>query len=140
MTWADRKGNVLSADAPVPQGTEIVATITVNPAVTLNDLVVSCLLPAGLEIEDKLYVGNQESGSAKDSASGALIRADVRDDRLRLFMDRVTGETSYSFTLRAVTQGSFSLPPLAAEGMYNPGIHFVGPSGRLTVSAADLAE
>jgi uncharacterized protein YfaS (alpha-2-macroglobulin family) len=28
--------------------------------------------------------------------------------------------------MRAVTKGTFARPPLSAEGMYDPGIHFIG--------------
>ena len=54
------------------------------------------------------------------------MRYDVRDDRLLLFIDRLWQRTDYSFEVRAVTRGSFAVPPLAAEGMYNPGVRFVG--------------
>jgi uncharacterized protein YfaS (alpha-2-macroglobulin family) len=117
--WADTKGNPLSPGQPVAQGTKIVVTLTLTPAVSIADLAVSYLLPAGLEIENPRLNGNEERETPG-------VRYDVRDDRLLMFVDRLSQKTDYLFEARAVTRGSFVVPPLAAEGMYNPGVRFVG--------------
>ena len=51
---------------------------------------------------------------------------DVRDDRLVLFFDRLSGERSYGFKMRAVTRGTFKMPQISAYGMYDAGIRFTG--------------
>jgi uncharacterized protein YfaS (alpha-2-macroglobulin family) len=119
-TWTDSEGRLIPFDRPLAQGTKIVVTLTLTPGASINDVAVSYLLPAGLEIENPRLKGNEER-----ETSG--VRYDVRDDRLLLFVDRLRQKTGYSFEVRAVTQGAFAVPPLAAEGMYNPGVRFVGP-------------
>jgi uncharacterized protein YfaS (alpha-2-macroglobulin family) len=117
--WEDGRGNVISSSLPLEQGMKILVTLTLTPGTSVNDLAVSYLLPAGLEIENPRLKGNEERETAG-------VRFDVRDDRLLLFIDRLSQETEYRFEVRAVTRGSFAVPPLSAEGMYNPEIRFVG--------------
>jgi uncharacterized protein YfaS (alpha-2-macroglobulin family) len=119
--WTDRKGDALSP--PFEQGTEIQAILTLKPSLPVNNVAVSYLLPAGMELENPRLRGDGE----RDAPQGA--RYDVRDDRLLIFVDRLTHVAEYRFAMRAVTKGNFVAPPLAAEGMYDPGIRFVGPSG-----------
>ncbi|MDR1649869.1 MAG: hypothetical protein LBR71_06370, partial [Synergistaceae bacterium] len=135
--WTDRQGNRFSPeDAPLPQGTvvpqgtgvphgtvvphgtEIVVTLRLSPSVPVSDVAVSCLLPAGMEIE------NPRLADSDGQAPG--VRYDIRDDRLLIFIDRLSRTTDYRFAMRAVTKGTFARPPLSAEGMYDPGIHFIG--------------
>jgi uncharacterized protein YfaS (alpha-2-macroglobulin family) len=125
--WRDAKNNLLPLDQPIEQGTKIVVTLSLTPAVSIGDVAVSCLLPAGLEIENPRLKGGEEEETPS-------VRYDVRDDRLLLFIDRLSQKTDYRFEVRAVTRGSFVVPPLAAEGMYNPGVRFVGPvMGNITI-------
>jgi uncharacterized protein YfaS (alpha-2-macroglobulin family) len=124
--WADRKGEPLSSSEPLPktldQGTEILATLTLKPSLPLTNVVISYLLPGGLELENPRL---QNDGEQETPG----VRYDVRDDRLLIFIDRLPQTTEYQFTMRAVTRGNFAVPPLAAEGMYDPDIRFVGAVG-----------
>ncbi len=51
---------------------------------------------------------------------------DIRDDRLTLFVDTLTGERSYGFKMRAVTRGKFTVPQISAYGMYDSTVRFTG--------------
>jgi uncharacterized protein YfaS (alpha-2-macroglobulin family) len=125
--WEDRDGKKIDPTQPIEQGTEIRVTLTLAPGAAVSNLVASCLLPAGMEIENPRLKGNEEEERAG-------VRYDVRDDRLLLFIDRLARTTDYRFTMRAVTRGAFVLPPLAAEGMYDPGVRFVGATeGRVVI-------
>lgn len=124
--WSDREGQTIALDKTFEQGEEIVVTLSLNPSVTVSNLVVSYLLPAGMEIENPRFKENTEY--SEDQQPG--VRFDVRDDRLLLFIDRLSGITDYRFLMRAVTRGSFKVPPVAAEGMYDPNIRFIGPAGK----------
>ncbi|MDR1622428.1 MAG: hypothetical protein LBS00_08650, partial [Synergistaceae bacterium] len=119
--WADAEGNLLPLDQPIAQGTKITVALSLTPSVSIGDVAVSYLLPAGLEIENPRLKGGEEQETPG-------VRYDVRDDRLLLFIDRLSRKTDYRFQVRAVTRGGFVVPPLAAEGMYNPGVRFVGPT------------
>jgi uncharacterized protein YfaS (alpha-2-macroglobulin family) len=112
--WADSKGKEIAGD--IKLGTEITVTVRVIPTMPVMDVVVSLLLPAGLEIESNPTPG--------------YFRSDARDDRLLLFFDKLDGSVEYKYTVRAVTKGSFAVPPVSAEGMYNPAVKFIG-TGRM---------
>jgi uncharacterized protein YfaS (alpha-2-macroglobulin family) len=111
------RGKALAS--PVAQGEKILVRLTLTPSMNASDVAVSYLLPAGMELENPRLKGGDEDQEKQG------VRLDVRDDRLLLFIDRLTRKTDYEFTMRAVTRGTFVAPPLAAEGMYNPTVRFV---------------
>ncbi|HKV10689.1 MAG TPA: hypothetical protein VJ725_21290, partial [Thermoanaerobaculia bacterium] len=60
---------------------------------------------------------------------------DLRDDRILLFVDLPADSWQQFYTLvRAVTPGTFRLPPVEAEAMYNPTIKAVGERGTVEVT------
>ncbi|GHS97286.1 membrane protein [Synergistales bacterium] len=119
--WSDRNGAVFNKGEPISQGTEVVVTLFIMPFLPLNDVVVSCLLPSGFEIENTrlLNTGEEETYG---------VRREARDDRMLLFIDRVNKPKAVRFITRAVTKGTFVIPPVAAEGMYDAGVKFVASS------------
>ncbi|MBQ9564753.1 MAG: Ig-like domain-containing protein [Synergistaceae bacterium] len=121
--WLDEKGNEIDLSNPVSQGTRMQVILTLKPSATVNSLAVSCLLPAGLELENPRL---DETAAVTPGSYGVV--SDVRDDRLLLFFDRLSGETTYGFKVRAVTRGTFAVPPISAMGMYDPAVRFTGRS------------
>ncbi|MDR2076017.1 MAG: hypothetical protein LBP61_03665, partial [Desulfovibrio sp.] len=70
------------------------------------------------------------------SARNRGMYIDLREDRLLLFLGGLGGDsswTTHSFSMRAVSRGTFIVPPPAAEGMYNPEINATGRSAKLVV-------
>ncbi|MCR5347038.1 MAG: Ig-like domain-containing protein [Fretibacterium sp.] len=120
-TWLDDRGNAVDLTQPVSQGMKLQAILTLKPSVPVSNLAVSCLLPAGFEIENP-RIDQTEDWSGKSYG----IVSDVRDDRLVLFFDRLGEETVYGFRVRAVTKGTFVVPPISAMGMYDPAVRFTG--------------
>ena len=115
--YFDEQGNGIDPTQPVKHGSIIQAVITVKPSMTVNNLAVSYLLPAGFELENpRIYDGGNPSS----------IVNDIRDDRLNIFFGSIKGETSYGFKMRAVTRGTFSVPQVSALGMYDSSIRFTG--------------
>jgi uncharacterized protein YfaS (alpha-2-macroglobulin family) len=45
----------------------------------------------------------------------------------------LTKPVEYKYVIRAVSRGTFTLPPLAAEGMYAPDISAVGTPGTVVI-------
>ena len=91
----------------------------------LDQVVVSDLLPAGLEIENpRLATSAQAPQWVRDQMDSAswVMRSDIRDDRLLLFTGTLhsTGPRTYIYLVRAVTTGEYVLPAVAAEAMYDP--------------------
>ena len=119
--YFDDKGNILDLSKPLPHGSVIQAVLTMKPSMTVNNLVVNYLLPAGLEIENPRL----EDGATNPSGSYGIVN-DIRDDRLTLFVDTLSGERSYGFKMRAVTRGKFTVPQISAYGMYDATVRFTG--------------
>ncbi|MBQ7577524.1 MAG: alpha-2-macroglobulin family protein [Synergistaceae bacterium] len=117
--YFDEKGNVLNLSQPINHGTIVQVVLTVRPSMTINNLALNYLLPAGFELENpRLDDGETNTGYG--------VVNDIRDDRLVLFFDRVSGERSYGFKMRAVTRGTFRVPQISAYGMYDSSVRFTG--------------
>ncbi len=120
----------LADDNPVltlAQGDTIAITIVLHPQVDgLDQLVVSDLLPAGLEIENPALATSADLPNwlREEKKNADWLRSrDIRDDRLVLFTGALD-HTHYAHTYlaRAVTPGEYVYPAIAAEAMYDPAI------------------
>lgn len=77
--------------------------------------------PAGWEIENPRLGRGVGATWIEDRDLWALDYMNVRDDRLEVFGNLNAGESrKVVYTLRAVTAGKFTIPPLEAEAMYDP--------------------
>ncbi len=107
---------------------------------TVENVVVSDLVPAGLEIENPRLGGRSriewiEKIDPRERRPLSLAYLDVRDDRLLLFTTAEPTQQVYYYGLRAVTAGRFVLPPVSAEAMYDPDIRSIQDSGEVRVAA-----
>ncbi len=133
--WKDSSGNVIdlsSGTARLKKGERVFVELTLKPANPVSDMVLSDLLPGGLEVENPRLV-TSSAGAAEESNTGAGLYIDQREDRLLVFFDQLSGEVTYKYSMRAVSRGDFVLPPLAAEGMYAPNVNAITASGRVIV-------
>lgn len=125
-TYTDLTGKPITT---VTLGQEIVVTVTLRSAGqnTQENVAVVDLFPAGFDlIRDK--VGLDGSSLRPDAV-------DKRADRLVLYATALPGDAfSYVYHLRAVTKGTFVLPGIYGESMYNPTVVSTGPTGTLTVT------
>ncbi len=120
---------------PLREGELLVAAISVEAAESLPDALVVDLLPAGLEVENlnladrKQWEGVtiegvtlNERGSAAD-----LQHEEFRDDRYVAAIRLEGGAKARLFYLvRAVTPGTYTVPPPQVEDMYRPNLRGVG--------------
>jgi len=128
-----RTGGALDTGALVQGQLVVVKTRVRSLSGPLKNVVVSNLLPAGLEVENpRLESGESLSWVGDASPAGAFL--DLRDDRVLEFVDLSGGawHTSYA-VLRAVTVGRFRLPPPQAEAMYDPKLRATGARGTVRV-------
>jgi len=117
------------------QGDLVIAKITVKaPNESLDNVAIVDMLPAGFEIENPRL----QSRKGIDWIGKRVYRPsylDIRDDRLILYGNFSYGrEVTFYYGLRAVTQGTFILPPIQAEAMYAPTKASVASSGKIVVS------
>ena len=87
----------------------------------LDNVIVVDMLPAGFEIENPRL---RTSGFLKFTPASdmALEYQDIRDDRILLFTGGFSGKVTFSYAVRAVTPGKYTIPNIFAEAMYDPDI------------------
>jgi uncharacterized protein YfaS (alpha-2-macroglobulin family) len=126
-------------------GTAVKVRLTLKAPSDLQNVVLEELLPAGLEIEKPRLETTEntdgESERERHRADGPVAlspaRVDMRDDRLVLVTDLLAGESTFTYLARAVTPGTYVVPPVHAECMYDPSINSMADGGgTLTVTAA----
>ncbi len=129
--WKTSSGQVLDPQGVVNlnKGDRVTVEIVVAPKFSLNDVVLSDLTPGGMEVENPRL--NTQSGA--DGGNQQPGHLELREDRVLVFFDRLSGPVTYSYTMRAVSKGTFALPQVSAEGMYNPEIRATSAPGQLVI-------
>ena len=118
----------------IKQGDLLVAQITVTTMEdSVDNVAIVDLLPAGLEIENpRLATSAKVDWLSRDLFTPDYM--DIRDDRLMLFASfDSSGTRSFYYAVRAVGCGSFTLPPIKAECMYEPDVWSLSSGGSCTV-------
>lgn len=133
----DEQGKPL-AGGRVRSGDLVRVELSINAATPLQNLVLDDLLPAGLEIENPRLKTSvtSEAGDAAGRAEDPFhdTRLEMRDDRLVLMGDLLrAGTGTYVYTARAVTAGTYVLPPVRGECMYDSGTQSISDAGTLEV-------
>ena len=108
------------------------AVLTISTGADYENLVISDLLPGGLEIESV----DQAFSPGKKIDRLSVIHSEKRDDRVVLFANSSSNwkPATYSYVVRAVTPGEYVLPALEAECMYDTGVFFVGEESSLQIT------
>ncbi|MGI6253605.1 MAG: MG2 domain-containing protein [Aminivibrio sp.] len=118
QTWRTRDGRDIKSGDAVDRGELIEVTLNVVSNAPVRDLIVTDMLPGGMEMENERLQGGADLPPSPNRTYG--VRPELRDDRLLLFIDYLDGPMEYKYLLRAVSRGTFIVPPMAAEGMYAP--------------------
>lgn len=120
----DRDGNVLDLSSPLELGQEVTVKIHAVPTGSVSNLVIVDVLPGCFEVWNPALEQGEESIDA---------RREVRFDRVIFFPDTMEKEVILGYRCRVVARGDFTLPPISAESMYNPGIRSLNGGGRISV-------
>ncbi len=107
-------------DGPLEQGELLVVEWSLELPQDVDNLVITDLLPAGLEVENTALATSQIIPWVRQKSTLPLRRVEVRDDRVLGFTERCGGLRRYYYAVRAVTPGVFVHPAIAAECMYDP--------------------
>lgn len=116
------------------QGELVVAEITVEALTnTLANVAVVDMLPAGFEIENP-RLQSRAGVLESQTTNFRPDYLDIRDDRLVFFgYFRQQQARKFYYALRAVTPGTFTVPPIKAEAMYDPTKSAVAAGGTIRV-------
>lgn len=127
------------------EGDALIVAVSITASRSMPDALLTDLLPAGLELE------NFNLGDAKqwadvvvdgieiaDRGSAAEVRhEEFRDDRYVAALKLDRNDTDRVFYLvRAVTPGTYTVPPPLVEDMYRPDLRGVGKSNPATITVA----
>ena len=121
----------------LPHGEVLIVELSIEADKQARNVVVSDLLPAGLEIENP-SIATRAAAATQGPKALRPDRVEMRDDRLLIFAElRADTHYSYRYVARAVTPGRFQLPPISAMCMYNPATHSVHGGGEIEVVHAN---
>lgn len=97
----------------------------------VENVAVTDILPAGLEIENPRIGAIPELAWIKDAAAYDYL--DVRDDRISFFTTATGTVKNYYYVVRAVSKGMFQMGPVSADAMYNGEYHSYWGAGWISV-------
>lgn len=125
------------------EGEALIVRVGITANVAIPDALFTDLLPAGLEIENfnlgdaKQWAEVVVDGiSISDRGSAADVKhEEFRDDRYVAALKLERRDTAKLFYLvRAVTPGTYTVPPSLVEDMYRPDIRGVGKASPATMT------
>ncbi|MBC6492128.1 alpha-2-macroglobulin [Flavihumibacter stibioxidans] len=130
--YFDRNGNVISSNR-FRQNDIVIVQLTLEKSYsgTLENIVLTDLLPAGFEIENPRTKDIPGMDWIRDAESPVSL--DVRDDRIHLFVDAGKNRQVYYYAVRAVSPGVFQVGPASADAMYNSEFHSYHGAGKVVV-------
>jgi len=106
------------------------------PNQRVENVIIDDMLPAGLEIENP-RLSSRTRGAAVSWLPKEFDQSDymdIRDDRMLLFTNlELKTKKRFYYSVRAVTEGTFTLPPVSAECMYDPALKSVSSSGFIAI-------
>jgi uncharacterized protein YfaS (alpha-2-macroglobulin family) len=129
----DRSGMSVNT-ANIRQNDLLVIRLTLTSSVDkLAYVAISDLLPAGFEIENPRI--NEGTNYAFIQNPAVPQYMDIRDDRILLYTSFTGGKRQQQFyyAVRAVTPGTFVLPPVNAEAMYDANYSSTSGQGKIQV-------
>ncbi|HBD19200.1 MAG TPA: hypothetical protein DC063_03315 [Arenimonas sp.] len=131
---------------PLREGQVLVAALRIEAKESMPDALLVDRLPAGLEIENLNLTDPDQwadvsiEGIALSERSGAaeLAHEEYRDDRYVAALKLYPGQAAQLFYLvRAVTPGTYVVPPPQVEDMYRPELRGVGRAVPATVTVSE---
>jgi alpha-2-macroglobulin len=130
----------------IRSGDLVLVELTLKSSVPENGLAIEDMLPAGLEIENAhLATSAKEENNSNVTTDGDKglprfdpARVDARDDRMVAIGSMPAATARWTYLARAVTPGTFVLPPVRVEAMYDINTNAIsGAGGSFVVSSGN---
>ncbi|MBM9518359.1 alpha-2-macroglobulin family protein [Desulforhopalus vacuolatus] len=135
--WYHPDGTALDPRS-MKQGEMVVVVLEVQEHVQIpGQALLISLLPAGLEYDRLIEPGDEDLPVFGEQLNRPVLYSDGMDDRfITAWETRNNPSSSFrtAHLLRVVTPGSYTMPALEAEMMYDPEKRGRGTSGHLTIS------
>ncbi len=131
-TFYDRTGTIISGNT-FKQNDLIVIRISLQSlrGMTIENVVISDILPAGFEIENPRISSVAGMNWIKNKSYPEYM--DIRDDRINYFTAVGTKTKYFYYMVRAVTPGTFQMGPVGADAMYNGEYHSYNGGGVIKI-------
>lgn len=129
--WKDAAGKPVDLNK-LQQGDVVVAEIKLrSERGPLQNIVVTDLLPAGLEVENARLKTSAKLQWLAEQMQPDYV--DIRDDRINIYASASGYEQTFYYAARVVSVGRFTVPPIRAEAMYDPTIFSEADNGKLRI-------
>ncbi|MEO6800605.1 MAG: alpha-2-macroglobulin [Rhodanobacter sp.] len=128
------------------EGDTLIVELSIEARVDIPDALVTDLLPGGLEVENINLGGAQQWAGVviggidldQHAAAAQLVHEEYRDDRYAAALKLSRGDAAHVFYLvRAVTPGTYTVPPPLVEDMYRPAIRGIGKADPAKITVVE---
>lgn len=128
--WLDRHGNSIDTNSIHVGDLINVETSITAPAQTFDNIAIVDALPGGMEVENPRMATSSNTG---DDQLNMPDHVEFLDDRVVLFCSANIQSQTFKYSLRVITAGEFSLPPIQASCMYEPSVASLGAEGKVII-------
>ena len=83
-----------------------------------------------------MEVENPRMATSSNTGNSQINRPDhveFLDDRVVLFSSASKNRQTFKYSLRVITAGEFTLPPIQASCMYEPAVASLGAEGKVII-------
>ena len=128
--YLDRDGN---PQKTIKQNDLIVVKVTLSSTngLTIDNVVITDLLPAGFEVENPRLSEPRDIPWIKKPTTPDYF--DLRDDRINFYTTASGTERTFYYLARAVSKGRFVVGPVSADAMYNGEYRSYNGAGVVTI-------
>jgi alpha-2-macroglobulin len=132
-TFYDQNGNVVKNNTFRQNDLVIVkVSIVAEPFFSeVNNVVLTDMLPAGLEIENPRLTPTKTINWIRTTDEPEYF--DMRDDRINFFTSATGKVKNFYYLTRAVTIGTYTMGPVSADAMYNGEYYSYANSGTVRI-------
>ncbi|WP_077923083.1 alpha-2-macroglobulin [Spirosoma sp. 209] len=129
-TYLNRDGAPISE---ARQNDLVVVRVSVasTSGLAVDNVVVTDLLPAGLEVENPRLTEQRDLSWVKGASTPQHF--DLRDDRINFYTKATGTEQVFYYLARAVSKGRFVVGPVSADAMYNHEYRSYNGAGTITI-------